>query len=151
MIFDNLFNFTENYNGQGLYWNYWYHVWKTFSISPFANAAVFVPGAPSITSVSVSPETATIPLGQSMLFSATVVTQNFASKAVDWTVVDATTAEPVDGVTISPLGELHIAPDVTNGTTLYVKATSVFDATKYGSAVVTCGTASSENDQNEQI
>lgn len=151
MIFDNLFNFTENYNGQGLYWNYWYHVWKTFSISPFANAAVFVPGAPSITSVSVSPETATIPLGQSMLFSATVVTQNFASKAVDWTVVDATTAEPVDGVTISPLGELHIAPDVTNGTTLYVKATSVFDATKYGSAVVTCGTASPENDQNEQL
>ena len=34
MIFDNLQNFTENYNGQGLYWNYFYHVWKTFSTSP---------------------------------------------------------------------------------------------------------------------
>lgn len=140
MIFDNLFNFTENYNGQGLYWNYWYHVWKTFSISPFANAAVFVPGAPSITSVTVSPATANVPLGQSILLSATVVTQNFASKAVDWTAVDATTGEPVEGVTISPLGELHVAPDVTDGTSIYVKATSVFDATKYGSAVVTCGT-----------
>ena len=84
MIFDNLFNFTELYNGEGLYWNYWYHVWKTFSISPFANAVVFVPGAPSITSVSVSPSTATIPAGGTVLLSANVVTDNFASKAVDW-------------------------------------------------------------------
>lgn len=84
MIFDNLFNFTEQYNGEGLYWNYWYHVWKTFSISPFANSAVFVPGAPSITSVDVSPASATISPGQTVLLSATVVTDNFASKAVDW-------------------------------------------------------------------
>lgn len=84
MILDNLYNFTEQYNGEGLYWNYWYHVWKTFSISPFANAVVFVPGAPSITSVSVSPSSATVSAGQSVLLSATVVTDNFASKAVDW-------------------------------------------------------------------
>ena len=42
MIFDNLYQFTEQYNGQGLYWNYFYHVWKTFSVSPFMNALVFV-------------------------------------------------------------------------------------------------------------
>ena len=85
MIFDNMFNFTEQYNGQGLYWNYWYHVWKTFSVSPFAQSAVFVPGAPSVTSVAISPASATIPAGQSVLLSANVVTENFASKAVDWT------------------------------------------------------------------
>ena len=84
MIFDNLYNFTEQYNGEGLYWNYWYHVWKTFSVSPFANSVVFVPGAPSITSVDVSPATATISPGQTVLLSATVVTDNFASKSVDW-------------------------------------------------------------------
>ena len=39
-IYDNLIEFTENYNGQGLYWNYFLHVWITFSISPFSNAAV---------------------------------------------------------------------------------------------------------------
>ena len=44
MIFDNLQNFTENYNGQGLYWNYYYHVWKTFSTSPYANAILFTVG-----------------------------------------------------------------------------------------------------------
>ena len=85
MIFDNLYNFTEQYNGEGMYWNYWYHVWKTFSISPFANAVVFVPGAPAINSVSVSPASATISAGQTVLLSATVSTDNFASKAVDWT------------------------------------------------------------------
>ena len=89
MIFDNLYNFTEQYNGQGLYWNYWYHVWKTFSVSPFAQSAVFVPGAPSITSVDVSPATATVLAGQSVLLSATVVTANFASKAVNWTLTGA--------------------------------------------------------------
>ena len=53
MVFDNLATFTENYNGQGLYWNYFYHVWKTFSISPFANAVMFLPETvtPTITSV----------------------------------------------------------------------------------------------------
>ena len=84
MIFDNMYNFTEQYNGQGLYWNYWYHVWKTFSVSPFAQSAVFVPGAPAISSVSVSPESATIIKGQSVLLNAEVTTANFASKAVDW-------------------------------------------------------------------
>lgn len=146
MIFDNLYNFTENYNGQGLYWNYWYHVWKTFSISPFANAAVFVPGAPSITSVSVSPETATVGLGQTLLLSATVVTANFASKAVIWTAVDSTSGEPVDGVTISPLGELRVDADVTSGTEITVKATSVFDSTKYDTATITCGAAAASGD-----
>lgn len=85
MIFDNLYNFTEQYNGQGLYWNYWYHVWKTFSISPFSNAVVFVVGAPAIESVSVSPSSATVSAGQTILLSADVTTDNFASKAVDWT------------------------------------------------------------------
>lgn len=84
MIFDNLSEFTEQFNGQGLYWNYWYHVWKTFSVSPFANCTVFVPGAPGVTSVTVSPSTASSVAGQTVQYKADVVTSNFASKAVDW-------------------------------------------------------------------
>lgn len=133
MIYDNLQNFTENFNGQGMYWNYFYHVWKTFSISPFANAVVFVPGAPAITSVTVSPATATVMPGQSLLLSAEVVTDNFASKAVNWDVGD------VEGVSITPLGVLTVGDDVTSGTTITVTATSVFDSTKSDSATVTVG------------
>lgn len=41
-VYDNLFEFDETRVGSGLYWNYWLHVWKTISYSPFANAIVFV-------------------------------------------------------------------------------------------------------------
>lgn len=41
-VYDNLFEFDETHVGSGLYWNYWLHVWKTISYSPFANAIVFV-------------------------------------------------------------------------------------------------------------
>ena len=118
MIFDKLTNFTEKYNAQGLYWNYFYHVWKVFSASPFANSVVFVPGAPSITSVSVSPETATVTAGQSILLSATVVTANFASKAVTWSAT--VSGEPAEGVSISPLGVVTIDDDVTAATEIVV-------------------------------
>ena len=140
MIFDNLFNFTEQYNAQGLYWNYFYHTWKTFSVSPFANAAVFVPGAPSITSVSVSPATATVNAGQSVLLSATVVTANFASQAVTWslTAVDSLSA-PLETVpaTISPLGVLTVDADADSGVVITATATSVVDNTKTDTAAIT--------------
>ena len=41
-VYDNNNKFTENYIGSGMYWNYWYNVWKTISSSPFSNAVVFV-------------------------------------------------------------------------------------------------------------
>ena len=41
-FYDNNNKFTEKYVASGLYWNYFYHVWKTCSVSPFSNAIVFV-------------------------------------------------------------------------------------------------------------
>lgn len=41
-IYDNNNKFTEKYVASGLYWNYFYHTWKTVSYSPFANAIAFV-------------------------------------------------------------------------------------------------------------
>lgn len=86
MVFDNYQNMTQQYNGQGLYWNYWYHVWKTFSVSPFANAVMFVPTAGSVTAITLSPATATGSKGQSIVFTPTVTVDGFASKAVEWSV-----------------------------------------------------------------
>lgn len=40
-VYDNNNKFTEKYVASGLYWNYFYHTWKTVSNSPFANAVVF--------------------------------------------------------------------------------------------------------------
>lgn len=41
-VYDNNNKFTEKYVASGLYWNYFYHTWKTVSNSPFSNAVVFV-------------------------------------------------------------------------------------------------------------
>jgi hypothetical protein len=47
-VYDNNNKFTEKYVASGLYWNYFYHTWKTVSNSPFANAVVFVTSAADI-------------------------------------------------------------------------------------------------------
>lgn len=47
-VYDNNNKFTEKYVASGLYWNYFYHVWKTVSNSPFANAVVFVTSATDV-------------------------------------------------------------------------------------------------------
>lgn len=41
-VYDNNNKFTEQYVASGMYWNYFYNVWKTVSSSPFSNAIVFV-------------------------------------------------------------------------------------------------------------
>lgn len=134
MIFDNFYNFTENYNGQGLYWNYFYHTWKTFSVSPFANNTVYVAGAPTVTSVTVTPATATVLKGQSLHLTANVVTTNFAPKSVTWTMTGNTSQD----THIDIYGNLFVAEDET-GTTITVTATSTFDNTKTGTSTITVG------------
>ena len=55
-VYDNNNKFTEKYVASGLYWNYFYHTWKTVSNSPFANAVVFVASSADID----LPETLTV-------------------------------------------------------------------------------------------
>lgn len=129
MIFDNLYKFTEDYNGEGLYWQYWYHAWKTFSTSPFANAEIFVPGTPSITSVTVSPATATVNKGNMLQLNAVVVAESFAPKSVVWSVNSELS-------TISQTGLLTVGAEETAGT-LTVTATSTYDDSKSGTATIT--------------
>ena len=129
MIFDNMFEFTENYNGQGLYWNYFYHTWKTFSMSPFANALVFVPAVPSVTSVTVSPTAITCKKGQSVQLSVTVETNNYAPKTVNW-------KSNTDGVTVDINGHVTVSTSVTQKPAV-ITAISTYDSTKSGSCTVT--------------
>lgn len=137
MIFDNLNKFTEKYNGEGLYWNYWYHQWKTFSISPFANAAMFIPGAPGVTSVTVNPNSATLSEGGSLQLTATVETTNFAPQEVNWTVQSMTGGADGD-VTVSASGFVQVSASAT-ATAATIRATSVYDSTKYGECTITIG------------
>lgn len=131
MIFDNYMSFKENYNGQGLYWNYFFHVWKTLSFSPFANAVLYTTNNPGITSVTVNPATATVGKGSTLKLTSSVVSTGFAPKGVTWAITQANSTS-----TISDQGVLTVAANEPNGT-LTVTATSVYDNTKSGSATIT--------------
>ena len=48
-VYDNANRMTEKYVASGMYWNYFYNVWKTVSSSPFSNAIVFVTDSATIT------------------------------------------------------------------------------------------------------
>ena len=129
MVFDMLTQFTEQYNGQGLYWNYFYHVWKTFSVSPFANSVLFVPGTPSVTSVTVSPSTASVPKGGSVSLSAVVHTEYFAPQTVVWT-------SSAEDVKVSAAGVVTVDVDAKSASAT-ITATSAFDEKKKATCEVT--------------
>ena len=77
---------TEFYNPTTLENNHFLHAWKVFSTSPFENACVFEQDDIAVTSVSVSPSTATVSKGQNLQFSSSVSTTGFANKGVLWTI-----------------------------------------------------------------
>lgn len=127
MIYDNLLQFREDYNGKGLYWNEFLHAWKTFSLSPFANAAVAVAGEPTVTAVALSAPTTAV-AGSVAHVLATVTTTNFAPQTVEWSVSPST-------CTVDAAGNVTIPAGFTG--TITVTATSTYDSTKSATATIT--------------
>ena len=128
VLLDNKRAMTSKYNEQGLYWNYWLHTWKTFGVSAFSQAVVFVPTESGVTSVAVTPSTITTDVGTTFNVTATVETTGFADKSVTWTSDNAK-------VTVTNAGIVTIGEGATG--TAIITATSVADDTKYGTCTVT--------------
>lgn len=123
MCFDNFEQFTENYNGEGLYWQYFFHVWKTFSVSPFANAVLFTSQASEVTAVTVSPSTAKVAQGTSIVMSAEVTGTGLFEKTVEWSVKGTgalASGTRIDGTS----GVLRVASDEKVDNVLTVTATA---------------------------
>lgn len=127
-IYDNLYDFTEQYNANGLYWNYFNHVWKTFAISPFANACTFITGKPTVSSVTITPSELTLSKGTSTQLEVNVETTNLAPQSVTWT-------SDNEDVTIDTSGKVYVN-DKANGT-VEITATSTYDSTKTGKCNIT--------------
>ena len=135
---------TEFYNPTTLERNVFLHYWGVKSTSPFEQAVVFISDTvPAVSSVTVSPSSAVVNQGQELKLSAAVATVGFANKAVSWSVVSASTGLAVDGVTITQDGVLKIGANVAGDLELTVKATSVFDSTKYDTATISTPTVAS--------
>lgn len=134
MVFDNFYNFTEQYNGEGLYWNYWYHCWKTFSASPFANAIAFSTQTSTVTAVTVSPTSATVAPDGNLKLTATVTGTGIVPQGVTWSVSGNSSVDTV----VTNAGMLYIGKNEASAT-VTVTATSIFDPTKSADCVVTVG------------
>ena len=122
MVFDVFDTFTQNYNGQGLYWQYFYHVWRIFSASPFANAICVSSNTSTVTAVAVTPAEANVTQGANLQMTAAVTGTGMYDKQITWSATGqestATRIEPMSGV-------LHVGKDETVGSKITVTATAV--------------------------
>ena len=144
-IYDNNNKFTEKYVASGMYWNYFYHTWKTVSSSPFANAVVFVTDAASV----ALPKTLTCEIitkdvsEEAIVFAISADTDD-ASLAPNSVHFIQTEALTTAGIAVQKYGAIIIpasqsATEITieaevNGT-VYTGATTITSASEVGTTV----------------
>lgn len=141
-IYDNNSKFTEKYVASGMYWNYFYNVWKTISSSPFSNAVVFVNSSATIT----PPTSLTFKVlskdfkDGTTVFTLDCVTTGLANTNYRFVqneaAVKAGIAVHPYGAVIMPQSATTITLDIDlNGTTLTAK-TALTPATAVGASIV---------------
>jgi len=133
---------TSFFNPETLKNNHWLHYWGVKATSILKQAVVFTTDTVGVTSVTVSPSTASVYAGQKLKLTSAVVTTGFANKSVIWS-VDETSAAA--GVEINQNGELSVPSTAINASTITVTATSVYDSTKTGTATITVVSTNAAN------
>lgn len=135
IVYDKLQKFTERYNGEGLYWNYWFHHWQLMSTSKFSNFIRFTTDTvanTSVTSVTISPKTAAGVKGSNINFNSTVDGTGNYSKAVEYKLSGS---EPVYSL-VNSEGLVQINEAEPNSK-LFLDAISLTDPTKSDRASIT--------------
>lgn len=126
MVYDNLLKMETIRNPKGLYWNYFYHVWQTLSVSRFANAVAFVSGevAP-VTQVIVDPTIASLRAGKSLQLNVFVRANDGNEHDVTWAITGATGTTVESGTTVDTEGKVVLATAQTGQ--LHVTATVSYE------------------------
>lgn len=132
MVYDNLLKLETIRNPKGLYWNYFFHVWQTLSVSRFANAVAFVSGTvKAVTQVIVDPVIASVKAGKTFELTAYVRATDGQDHPVTWSVEASTGATTLKaGTTIDSNGVLTV--DATQTGELLVKASVDIGTTTAG-------------------
>lgn len=118
---------TSPYNGEGLYYNGWYHVQKSLSTSPFHNAIALIGIDQTVVSVTTNITEITLPVNGYIGAIATVNTTGFAPKTVTWA------SNNTDIATVDESGNIK---GISAGSAV-ITVTSVFDPTKTATINVT--------------
>ena len=144
-IYDNNNKFTEKYVASGMYWNYFYHTWKTVSSSPFANAVVFVTDTASVAlPKTLTCEIITKDVSEEAIVFAISADTDSASLAPNSVHFIQTKALTTAGIAVQKYGAIIIpasqsATEITieaevNGT-VYTGATTITSASEVGTTV----------------
>lgn len=143
-FYDNNNKFTEKYVASGLYWNYFYHVWKTCSVSPFSNAIVFVKNTATtnlpntvtyiVDSVNVSDDGYTLTLSED---PADTVAHSVANFVQTQAATTAGIAIHKYGAVIAPASqkETSLTLELTIDGATYTAGTAVTAATEVGTEI----------------
>ena len=139
-VYDYLRTFKTAYNGEGLYWNYFYHVWMVYSLSPFANAVAFGTATPTVTAVTVTPTAATVKAGGTVQITTSVTGTGDPTSKCTFALAgntDPETAVNTMGKVI--LGSKEKGSLGNSKNQITVTATSVQDKTKTATCTITVG------------
>lgn len=144
-IYDNKNKFTEKYVSSGMYWNYFYHVWKVISHSMFSNAIVFVTDSATITEpASFTVEIVDKDTSEEATTFALSASLDGASLEPNNVIFIQTQTATAAGIGIQPYGAVLIpasasATELTLEATIngvkYTGATSISSANNVGSTV----------------
>lgn len=130
-IYDNLMDTESIRNPSEKYTNVFYHTWKTFSISPFANAVVFPTEVGTTTAVTITPADPSAVPGSTVNFGVSTTGTGIMDRSVNWSISGNNSANTV----IDNSGNLRIGSDET-ATEITVTATLAADETISGSTTV---------------
>lgn len=130
-IYDNLMDTESIRNPSEKYTNVFYHTWKTFSISPFANAVVFTTEAGTTTAVTITPADPSAVPGSTVNFGVTTTGTGIMDRSVNWSI----SGNNSPNTAIDNSGNLRIGSDET-ATEITVTATLAADETISGSTTV---------------
>ena len=133
-VYDYLRTFKTAYNGEGLYWNYFYHVWMVYSLSPFANAVAFGTATPTVTKLTVTPTTATVKAGGTVQITTAVTGTGDPTSKCSFALTGNTDPETA----VNSMGKVILGSKET-GPTITVTATSVQDTSKTATCTITVG------------
>lgn len=139
-VYDYLRTFKTAYNGEGLYWNYFYHVWTVYSLSPFSNAVAFGSTTATVTNLTVTPATATVKAGGSVQLETAVTGAGNPTSKCTFAISGATDPETtVSSMGRVILGSLEKGSEGTSKNQITVTATSVQDTSKTATCTITVG------------
>ena len=139
-VYDYLRTFKTAYNGEGLYWNYFYHVWMVYSLSPFANAVAFGTATPTVTAVTVTPTAATVKAGGTVQITTSVTGTGDPTSKCTFALAGNTDPETV----VNTMGKVILGNKETGSlgnskNQITVTATSVQDKSKTATCTITVG------------